>query len=136
MRGTIFGAIGARLGTTNAAGTFEVSFSKEGVLYQNVYVAVVTTFGSALWLAVLAKVAASAFGQPSISIWSLITISVVGGALGSVFILLVTVGLSDPVLPTRMGPGLGVDAHGHRARRHGHAPRPCTSRRSWSTTRP
>ena len=28
MRGTIFGAIGARLGTTNAAGTFEVSFRK------------------------------------------------------------------------------------------------------------
>jgi mgtE-like transporter len=101
MRGTIFGAIGARLGTTNAAGTFEVSFRKEGVLYQNVYVAVVTTFGSALWLAVLAKVAASAFGQPSISIWSLITISVVGGALGSVFILLVTVGLS--ILSYRRG---------------------------------
>ena len=29
MRGTIFGAIGARLGTTNAAGTFEVSFRQE-----------------------------------------------------------------------------------------------------------
>jgi mgtE-like transporter len=101
MRGTIFGAIGARLGTTNAAGTFEVSFDKDGVLYQNVYVAVVTTFGSALWLAVLAKVAASAFGQPSISIWSLITISVVGGALGSIFILLVTVGLS--ILSYRRG---------------------------------
>jgi mgtE-like transporter len=101
MRGTIFGAIGARLGTTNAAGTFEVTFSKDGVLYQNVYVAVVTTFGSALWLAVLAKVAAAAFGQPSISIWSLITISVVGGALGSVFILLVTVGLS--ILSYRRG---------------------------------
>jgi mgtE-like transporter len=92
MRGTIFGAIGARLGTTNAAGTFEVSFRRDGVLYQNVYIAVVTTFASSLWLAVLAKIAASAFGEPSISIWSLVTISVVGGALGSVFILLVTVG--------------------------------------------
>ena len=101
MRGTIFGAIGARLGTTNAAGTFEVSFRKQGVLYQNVYVAVVTTFGSSLWLAVLAKVAASAFGQPSISLWSLVTISVVGGALGSVFILVVTVGLS--ILSYRRG---------------------------------
>jgi mgtE-like transporter len=101
MRGTIFGAIGARLGTTNAAGTFEVSFRKDGVLYENVYVAVVTTFGSALWLAVLAKIAASAFGEPSISIWSLITISVVGGALGSLFILMVTVGLS--ILSHRRG---------------------------------
>jgi mgtE-like transporter len=101
MRGTIFGAIGARLGTTNAAGTFEASLRKQGVLYQNVYVAVVTTFASSLWLAVLAKVAASAFGQPSISLWSLVTISVVGGALGSVFILIVTVGLS--ILSYRRG---------------------------------
>ena len=101
MRGTIFGAIGARLGTTNAAGTFEVSFRRDGVLYENVYVAVVTTFASSLWLAVLAKVAASAFGEPSISLWSLVTISVVGGALGSVFILVVTVGLS--VLSYRRG---------------------------------
>ncbi len=101
MRGTIFGAIGARLGTTNAAGTFEVSRRHDGVLYQNVYVAVVTTLSSSLWLAVLAKLTAAAFGRPSISVWSLVTISVVGGALGSVFILLVTIGLS--VLSHRRG---------------------------------
>jgi mgtE-like transporter len=101
MRGTIFGAIGARLGTTNAAGTFEVSGRRDGVLYQNVYVAVVTTLGSALWLAVLSRLMSAAFGLGSISIWSLVTISVVGGALGSVFILLVTVGLS--VLSYRRG---------------------------------
>jgi mgtE-like transporter len=94
MRGTIFGAIGARLGTTNAAGTFEVSWRRDGVLYRNVYVAVVTTFASALWLALLARLVAAAFGAPSISVWSLITISVVGGALGSVLILLLTVGIS------------------------------------------
>ena len=101
MRGTIFGAIGARLGTTNAAGTFEVNRRRDGVLYQNVYVAVVTTFSSSVWLAVLAKLTAAAFGRPSISVWSLVTISVVGGALGSVFILLITIGLS--VLSHRRG---------------------------------
>lgn len=94
MRGTIFGAIGARLGTTNAAGTFEVSRRRGGVLYQNLYVAVVTTLASSLWLAVLARLVSAAFGIASISVWSLVTISVVGGALGSMFILLVTVGLS------------------------------------------
>ena len=122
MRGTIFGAIGARLGTTNAAGTFEVSFGKDGVLYQNVYVAVVTTFGSALWLAVLAKVAASAFGR---------TVDLdlepdhhLGGRRGARLRLhpVGDGGSVDPVLPTRVGPGLGIDADGHRARRHGHAP--------------
>ncbi len=101
MRGTIFGAIGARLGTSNAAGTFEVTRRRGGVLYQNVYVAVVTTFASSLWLAVVAKLAGSAFGAPTISVWSLITISVVGGALGSLLILLITVALS--VLSHRRG---------------------------------
>ncbi len=94
MRGTIFGAIGARLGTTNAAGTFEVTRDRGSVLYQNTYVAVVTTLASSLWLAVLARLMSAVFGLGSISLWSLITISVVGGALGSVVILLLTVGLS------------------------------------------
>jgi mgtE-like transporter len=101
MRGTIFGAIGARLGTATHAGMFEANLKRGGVLAQNVEVAVVTTFLSSLWLAVLAKLAAAAFGETSISVWDLVTISVVGGALGSVFILLVTVGLS--VLSYRRG---------------------------------
>ena len=101
MRGTIFGAIGARLGTASHAGTLEVALRRGSVLYDNVYVGVLTTFSSSLWLAVLAKLATAAFGQTSVSIWDLITISVVGGALGSVFILLVTIGLS--VLSYRKG---------------------------------
>lgn len=101
MRGTIFGAIGARLGTATHAGLFETNLKRGGVLAQNVEVAVVTTFLSSLWLAVLAKLAAAAFGETSISVWDLVTISVVGGALGSVFILIVTVGLS--VLSFRRG---------------------------------
>lgn len=94
MRGTIFGAIGTRLGSATAAGVFEPTLARHGVLYRNVYVAIVTTFSSALWLAVLAKLASAAFGYPSISIWGLVTISVVGGALGSIVILGITVGLS------------------------------------------
>jgi mgtE-like transporter len=94
MKGTIFGAIGARLGTANAAGLLEIDARRDGVLYRNVEVAVLTTFSSALWLAVLARGASSVFGQPSISIWDLATISVVGGAIGSLLILVITVGLS------------------------------------------
>jgi len=94
MRGTIFGAIGARLGTESAAGTFQPNLARDGALYRNGYVAVVTTFSSALWLAVLARLTSAAFGHPSISVWGLVTVSVVGGALGSLLILLVTVGLS------------------------------------------
>jgi mgtE-like transporter len=101
MRGTIFGAIGARLGTASAAGLFAPSFERDGVLYRNASVAVLTTFSSALWLAVLAGVASAALGLESVSIWSLVTISVIGGALGSVVILAITVGLS--VLSFRRG---------------------------------
>lgn len=101
MRGTIFGAIGARLGSATAAGLFEPTLARHGVLYRNVHVAILTTFSSSLWLAILAKVASAAFGHASISIWGLVTISVVGGALGSVAILGITVGLA--VLSFRRG---------------------------------
>ncbi|HZD18560.1 MAG TPA: magnesium transporter, partial [Actinomycetota bacterium] len=94
MRGTIFGAIGARLGSATAAGVFEPTLSRGGVLHRNVYVAVVTTFSSSLWLAILAKLTSQVLGHASISIWSLVTVSVIGGALGSVLILGLTLGLS------------------------------------------
>ena len=94
MRGTIFGAIGARLGTASAAGTFEANLRRGGVLAQNVEVSFITSFTSSLWLAALASLASAAFGEPSISFWDLVTISVVGGFLGSVLILLITLGLS------------------------------------------
>ncbi len=94
MRGTIFGAIGARLGTATHAGLFEANLRRGGILAQNVEVSIITTFASSLWLALLAKLVAAAFGENTISLWDLVTISVVGGALGSVVILLVTIGLS------------------------------------------
>jgi mgtE-like transporter len=101
MKGTIFGAIGARLGTANAAGLLEPTLARGGVLYRNVYVAIVTTFTSSLWLAVLARIASAAFGQPSIPILHLAVISIVGGALGSLLILMITLTVS--VLSYRRG---------------------------------
>jgi mgtE-like transporter len=101
MKGTIFGAIGARLGTANAAGLLEPTLERGGVLYRNVYVAIVTTFTSSLWLAILARIASAAFGEPSISIWDLATIAILGGALGSLLILMITLALS--VLSYRKG---------------------------------
>lgn len=95
MRGTIFGSIGARLGTNIHAGLFEVSFAQGGVLRQNVEVGVVLTFVSALLIAVLAELFAAAFGTDAVSIVDLITISVMGGALSSAVILVVTVALSS-----------------------------------------
>jgi len=101
MKGTIFGAIGARLGTANVAGLLEPTLRPGSVLQRNVYVAVVTTFSSALWLAVLSVLASAAFGEPSISLWRLATVSIVGGAIGSALILMITLALS--VLSFRRG---------------------------------
>ena len=101
MKGTIFGAIGARLGTANVAGLLEPTLRPGSVLQRNVYVAVVTTFSSALWLAVLSVLASAAFGEPSIPLWQLATISIVGGAIGSGLVLMITLALS--VLSYRRG---------------------------------
>jgi mgtE-like transporter len=94
MKGTIFGAIGARLGTATHAGLFEVTRERTGVLYQNVYVGIITTFSSSLYLAALARLAALAFGYHSISFFDFVTISVLGGVLGSAFAMALTIGLS------------------------------------------
>ena len=101
MKGTIFGAIGARLGTANAAGLLTLDLRPGGVLRRNVQVAILTTFSSSLWLAVLARAAGAISGQVSISIWDLLTISVIGGALGSALILAITIALS--AASTRLG---------------------------------
>ncbi len=49
----------------------------------------------------LARIASAAFGQPSIIVWDLATISVVGGALGSLLVLMITLAVS--VLSYRRG---------------------------------
>ena len=91
VRGAISGAMGARLGTSTHAGTFETTWDRGGVLAENVRAGAVLTLTSSVYIAVLAKVAAIAFGLDSISLVSLITISVVGGSLGSGITMLVTV---------------------------------------------
>ena len=94
MRGMIFGAMGARLGTGIAAGVFEPSLRRGGLLAHNVEVAVVSAVLSSFYLAGMAKLVASAFGEGTISFWDLVTISVVGGVTASAVILVVTVRLA------------------------------------------
>ncbi len=94
MRGMIFGAMGARLGTGIAAGVFEPTLRRGGLLAQNVEVAVISAVLSSFYLAGMAKLVASAFGEDTVSFWDLVTISVVGGVLASAVILVVTVRLS------------------------------------------
>ena len=91
MRGNIFGALGSRFGTAIHAGTFSLARRKDTVVGQNVLASVALTLSISLALAVLAKAVAVAFGLPNtISIVDFVVISVVGGVLSSVIVLLLT----------------------------------------------
>ncbi len=94
MRGNIFGALAARLGTSIHLGLFEVSTDKKGVLYQNVYSSTLLTLATSVTMGALARAIASLLGIDTISMWDLILVSVVGGLLSSVVVLAVTIWLS------------------------------------------
>ncbi len=95
MRGNIFGALGSRLGTAIHTGEFRLSRRRDTLVGQNIYGAVALSLGVSVVLAVLAKVVASAFrGSESISIADFVVISVLGGALSSVAVLGLTLGVA------------------------------------------
>ncbi len=95
LRGTIFGALGARLGTAIHTGTFGLSLRRGTVLGQNVVAAGILSLFASVALAVLAKVVSIGFGiERTISVADFITISVVGGLLSSAVVLVLTVMLA------------------------------------------
>jgi mgtE-like transporter len=101
MRGTIFGAIGARLGTGIHAGLFEPALRRGTLLRRNVEVGLISSVLASFYLAGMARVVAAAFGEETVSFWDLLTISMVGGVVASAIILVVTVVIS--VLSFRRG---------------------------------
>jgi mgtE-like transporter len=94
MRGTIFGAMGARFGTGVAAGLFEPTLRRGSFLSRNVTVGILSSLLTSFYLAGVAKLVASAFGREVISFWDLVTISVVGGVLASSIALIVTIAIA------------------------------------------
>jgi len=95
LRGNIFGALGARLGTAIHAGTFRLSMRPSSVVGENVLASLVLTLGTSVALAILAKGAAVVFGiAGSIDLAAFITISVVGGFLSSTAVLVTALGLT------------------------------------------
>jgi mgtE-like transporter len=92
LRGTVFGALGARLGTAIHAGTFRLSRRRQTVLGQNVLAAATLTVAASVVLGILAKVVSVGFGlERSISIADFVAISLVGGLLSSMVVLVLTV---------------------------------------------
>lgn len=89
MRGNIFGAMGSRLGTALHMGQLEKRFSVGGVLGENIYASTVLSLVVSLAMAFIARLVALAFGAPSVRVLDLVVISVVGGILSSVFVLVI-----------------------------------------------
>jgi mgtE-like transporter len=105
LRGTIFGAMGSRLGTSIHTGTFSIRVRTETVLGQNVLAAGVLTLVTAAVLAVLAKAFAVGFGIPdTISVADLLVISFLAAVVSSLVLMVFTVALAAASIRYRWDP--------------------------------
>jgi mgtE-like transporter len=94
MRGNIFGALAARLGTSIHSGLFEVSWEREGTLSQNVYSATLLTLVTSVTMALIARGVAALIGLQTVSALDFVVVALVGGVLSSAVVLAVTVYIS------------------------------------------
>jgi mgtE-like transporter len=94
MRGNIFGALSARLGTSIHAGLFTITRSRGGILFQNIYATTLLTFGTSVAMGLLIRAIAGLLGVTTVSLWDLIDVALVGGLLSSAIVLAFTVVLS------------------------------------------
>lgn len=86
MRGSIFGALSSRLGTSIHTGLFDASRRRGSLLYQNVYSAIVLTLALSLLLGILAKGVSAVLGVPSVGVADLVVISMLGGIAASIVV--------------------------------------------------
>jgi len=95
LRGNVFSALGNRLSTAIHLGNFRLSMRRQSLMGQNVAASMVLTLMLSLLLAVVAKTVAVALGvMHTISVLDLALISIVGGALASVVVLVATIVLA------------------------------------------
>lgn len=90
MRGAIFGALGARLGTGMLTGQFTLTIERRSFTGQNVEAALLVSAATAGLSAVLARLVAGALGVATVTLWRLALISMVGAVLSSAAVLVVT----------------------------------------------
>jgi mgtE-like transporter len=95
LRGNVFSALGNRLSTAIHLGNFRLSVRRQTLMGQNVAASMVLTLFLSLLLAVVAKVVAVALGVThTISVLDLALVSIVGGALASLVVLVATIVLA------------------------------------------
>lgn len=90
MRGSIFGALGARLSTGILTGEFTPEFSRNSFLGRQIEVATLLSTMTATLAGALAWLVATGLGLPSIPLVELVAVSIIGGLLSSIVLLGVT----------------------------------------------
>lgn len=94
MRGATFGALGARLGTAIHTGLFERSLQPGGWLWRQLAAVVTLTFVTSVQAGLLAVLLSRALDLPAVGTAQMLTISVVGGLLASLVLIVVVVSLA------------------------------------------
>jgi mgtE-like transporter len=95
LRGNVFGALGSRLGTLVATGTFRLSRRRDTEVGQNLWAAAGLSIGLSFLLAIVAKGVAEAFGvRNAIGIDDYLVISVLGGLIPTAVVMAITVGMA------------------------------------------
>ena len=95
LRGNVFGALGSRLGTLVATGSFRLSRRRDTLVGQNLEASVALSMGVSLLLAVVAKGIAEAFGvKNTISIGDFVVVSVIGALIPTAVVLGITVAIA------------------------------------------
>jgi len=95
LRGNVFGALGSRLGTLVATGSFVLSRRRDTDVGQNLTASVVLSFGLSLILALAAKGVAEAFGvRSAIGVGDFVVISVAGAVIPTAVVMAITVGIA------------------------------------------
>ncbi len=94
MRGNNFGALASRLATGIHTGEFDRELGRSSFLGRQVEAASLLTLTTTAGIALLAKLVSVLIGLPSIPLWDLLVISVLGGVLSSVVLAGVTIVLA------------------------------------------
>jgi mgtE-like transporter len=91
LRGNIYGALGSRIGTLVATGTFRPSTRRETEVGQNLWAATGLSLSLSLLLAVIAKTMAEAFGvRNAIGVEDFVVVSVFGALIPTAVVMVIT----------------------------------------------
>lgn len=94
MRGSLFGSLAARLGTGSLTGQVRDELSRDSFVGRQVVATSLLTVSTAAEAGAIAWIASALLGRRVMPILDLVAVSVVGGLLASVVLLVATVGLA------------------------------------------